>query len=384
MDRAGEKNRSEGDAGTGKSGRCTLLFTVVFCLMAAALIVLAYLAVCWNFGAKESGAAPVARTVNHFAAQPYSIMIHQPDAEKESYQAAYDLFDKHFSQLLTVLGILITVFGLGIPAIAYCLQRQSLKEEKEMVKREFALKLKEFQRELRKEIKSVADAVRGEISEKCDELEKNIGGINEKIHSDVDDAITGLRKQLTEKVEESINAIDAKVNDVNGKILGAKAESLEKFVKLDEGLSAKIAGITSKIDEHDKKMAIHDDKLRQRKLEQDFSFGYFAQQLGTLYWNDNKHSSASHYFIVAASELSETTEKERAKRCMRKVVDALKKITDKSLSGGFFDGFNHNLRAFEKNMKSDEKAMTLLEEVRAEIRRVEQDKPADDGKAGEK
>lgn len=53
----------------------------------------------------------------------------------ESYKATYDLFSTHFSQLLTFLGFFGTIFGLAIPAGAYLLQRQTLKDEKAILQK---------------------------------------------------------------------------------------------------------------------------------------------------------------------------------------------------------------------------------------------------------
>ena len=50
--------------------------------------------------------------------------------EKSVESAAYELFDKQFSQLLTVFSILVAVFGLAIPFAAYLIQRQTLHDER--------------------------------------------------------------------------------------------------------------------------------------------------------------------------------------------------------------------------------------------------------------
>lgn len=50
--------------------------------------------------------------------------------EKSVETAAYELFDKQFSQLLTVFSILVAVFGLAIPFAAYLIQRQTLHDER--------------------------------------------------------------------------------------------------------------------------------------------------------------------------------------------------------------------------------------------------------------
>lgn len=49
---------------------------------------------------------------------------------KSTETAAYELFDKQFSQLLTVFSILVAVFGLAIPFAAYLIQRQTLHDER--------------------------------------------------------------------------------------------------------------------------------------------------------------------------------------------------------------------------------------------------------------
>lgn len=50
--------------------------------------------------------------------------------EKSVETAAYELFDKQFSQLLTVFSILVAVFGLAIPFATYLIQRQTLHDER--------------------------------------------------------------------------------------------------------------------------------------------------------------------------------------------------------------------------------------------------------------
>lgn len=56
--------------------------------------------------------------------------------EKSVESAAYELFDKQFSQLLTVFSILVAVFGLAIPFAAYLIQRQTLHDERERMIRD--------------------------------------------------------------------------------------------------------------------------------------------------------------------------------------------------------------------------------------------------------
>jgi len=77
------------------------------------------------------------------------------------YKATYDLFDRHFSQLLAILSGLFTVFGLAIPAGAYLLQRQSLKDERERTQKYFET----AQESMKKEIKFLRDKADSNVAE---------------------------------------------------------------------------------------------------------------------------------------------------------------------------------------------------------------------------
>jgi hypothetical protein len=50
--------------------------------------------------------------------------------------AAYDLFDKQFTRLLTVISILFGAFGLIVPFLSFLFQRESLKEERTRIMNE--------------------------------------------------------------------------------------------------------------------------------------------------------------------------------------------------------------------------------------------------------
>ena len=85
---------------------------------------------------------------------------------------AYDLFHKQLTILVTVGGLLVAVFGLGIPFALYILQKRSLKEEHERMKE----KINEI---LKKLTDDVNDAL-AEIDKKQNET-LNILGEKEKI-----------------------------------------------------------------------------------------------------------------------------------------------------------------------------------------------------------
>lgn len=71
------------------------------------------------------------------AKAPPTISANAPTAvisSVECYKAAYELFDSQLSNLLTFLGVFGTIFGLIVPFILYFFQKQSLKEERDVLK----------------------------------------------------------------------------------------------------------------------------------------------------------------------------------------------------------------------------------------------------------
>jgi len=87
------------------------------------------------FPIRNTSESVVIKKRNHTVIQ--SIATY-PDAYKETY----DLFDKHFNILLTV----IMIFGFAIPVGAYLLQRQSLKNEREEMRRDNKKSLKKLKK----------------------------------------------------------------------------------------------------------------------------------------------------------------------------------------------------------------------------------------------
>jgi len=80
-------------------------------------------------------AFPLRKTHKHSLQQPteQSAVVCYPDAYKDTY----DLFDKHFTIILVVGGFVVTIFGLVIPFGTYLLQRQSLKDERRGMKKDY-------------------------------------------------------------------------------------------------------------------------------------------------------------------------------------------------------------------------------------------------------
>ena len=108
--------------------------------------------------------------------------------EKSVETAAYELFDKQFSQLLTVFSILVAVFGLAIPFAAYLIQRQTLhderarmmadvaKHEEDLLKMIGALKssIEQFDRIQREEFESRQKEITARQKEIANEIQQYI------------------------------------------------------------------------------------------------------------------------------------------------------------------------------------------------------------------
>ena len=105
---------------------------------------------------------------------------------KNSETAAYDLFDRQFSHLLTVMSVFLGVFGLIIPILAYFFQRESLQYERKRILEEtkmYEQKLSTRVLGLRDELNNLAGTVKNDFvryrKESSDELEKITATINE-------------------------------------------------------------------------------------------------------------------------------------------------------------------------------------------------------------
>lgn len=95
------------------------------------------------------------RLIEHFE---YGFIREYVLVAKSAETAAYDLFDKQFSQLLTVFSILVAVFGLAIPFAAYLIQRETLRDERTRMMDDVAAhenKLTELITEMRSDIEQI-------------------------------------------------------------------------------------------------------------------------------------------------------------------------------------------------------------------------------------
>ena len=100
---------------------------------------------------------------------------------KSTETAAYDLFDKQFTQLLTVFSILVAVFGLAIPFTAYLIQRETLRDERARMMDDVAAHEKK-------------------LYELIDEMRADIG----QIDKDQKSQFLSRQKEITAQVEKYI------------------------------------------------------------------------------------------------------------------------------------------------------------------------------------
>ena len=128
---------------------------------------------------------------HHMLRQP--IMLQQmPESQLKDLS---ELFNAQFSNLLTVLCILITIFGFILPLINLYYQRQTLKEERESIKREvdrnleiikeqvknFDFSLQQAKKERKAEIANVRDNLEKTINDARKDFQKRQDNVDKKL-----------------------------------------------------------------------------------------------------------------------------------------------------------------------------------------------------------
>lgn len=197
------------------------------------------------------------------------------------FKLTFDLFDRHFSQLLTVLSILITIFGFGLPFSSYFFQRQNLKEERLAIEKGLEKKYNEFDNKL--------NDYRQEISLEATKIEKTIDYlVTQKIQSSKKE-ISELESAIAEARQESKNDIQNSTVQLNTNI-NTMQEMLSKskndYLKFKEYLD------------------VYSEKLKENKNYIDFSFGYFAEQLAYFAKSNHEYRQAFQYDLVAAQKFA--------------------------------------------------------------------------------
>ena len=128
---------------------------------------------------------------NYMLRQP--IMLRQmPESQLKDLSV---LFTAQFSNLLTVMGGLITIFGFILPLINLYYQRQTLKEERESIKREvdrsldvikeqvqkFDLNLRQAKEERKEEIANVRDSLAKTIENARKDFQRRQDDVDKKL-----------------------------------------------------------------------------------------------------------------------------------------------------------------------------------------------------------
>lgn len=100
---------------------------------------------------------------------------------KNAETAAYDLFDKQFSHLLTVMSIFLGVFGLIVPFLAYFFQRESLRDERKRILDEVHSHEQDLFNSigtLKEELSNSRNAIRNELESQRQEMACQIKAIS--------------------------------------------------------------------------------------------------------------------------------------------------------------------------------------------------------------
>lgn len=277
-------------------------------------------------------------------------------------QTLNDIFDHHYTHMLTTMGILLGLFGLGLPTVSYFYQRVSLRDEREAILKEIDLSLNSLKKRIKKT-----------------EIDQNteFDTIKENICSSFDTAnnnIKSTRETLSKSIEQSRNDLKTMQESTQNQLRELHDEkiALDKEIKGHQGAIQKTTKtLADLIKKHKTKMQEHDNEISKTQSNNDFTFGYFAQQLGSLCVKD-KLSDATSYFIIAARNFSKK-QKKRAITCLTIALKCIKMIGGKSLSSNTFEFHGENFQVIKDNMSSDQDAMKLLDELEKEIERVKKD-----------
>ena len=100
--------------------------------------------------------------------------ISTADLKPEELKNMADLFNSQFSNLLTVLRILLNIFGVAIPILNAIYQKQTLKDERESLRREIDFSLANLDVEEKKLIESAKEEREKQIENVRSDLAKSI------------------------------------------------------------------------------------------------------------------------------------------------------------------------------------------------------------------
>ncbi len=292
----------------------------------------------------------------------FKIVYIYVDSLPTDAQTLNDIFDHHYTHMLATMGILLSLFGLGLPTVSYFYQRVSLRDEREAILKEIDLSLNSLKKRIKKT----------EIDQNTefDTIKENICSSFETANNNIKSTRETLSKSIQQSREDLKTMQESTQNQLHE--LQKEKSALENEIRNHQDKIQEMTGtLADLIEKHKTKMQEHDNEISKTQSNNDFTFGYFAQQFGNLCVND-KISDATSYFIIAAKYFSKMR-KARAIICLKDALRCINKIGSKSLSNNTFEFHGENFQVIKDNMSSDEDAMKLLDDLKKEIERVKKD-----------
>lgn len=256
----------------------------------------------------------------------HPIMLNNMDAD--SLKDVTTLFNNQFASMLTLLGILMTIFGFILPLINMYYQRQTLKDERETVKHEVDIRLdivKEQVKDSKKALTAAQEDLRREIAES---------------RSDLADAILSARSSFNEKT----NALKEETKK--------NTDSIEVANK-----------------ELDKKITYHDELLEKHEMAMAKANGYFMHQL-SLSPNIPFFTEIIYLFNALpyfAKCIDNDECKDRLKVCLERIKEIIdnKPLTSKEVTILFADDYpiEDDLSSIESCNKASKEVKALANEI---------------------
>jgi len=134
-----------------------------------------------------------------------SVVVQPPAAQSSD--------DGQFDRLLATLTVLITIFGIVMPAGAYLLQRQSLKEERLRMYKEYK-EMVNNQKGLRQKVRGLESKM-GKIQTKATQVESKMGEIQTEA--------TQVESKMGE-IQTKVTQVESKMGEIQTEVTQVKTE----------------------------------------------------------------------------------------------------------------------------------------------------------------
>jgi ElaB/YqjD/DUF883 family membrane-anchored ribosome-binding protein len=249
--------------------------------------------------------------------------------ESSTTKDVTELFNNQLSSMLTLIGILMTIFGFILPLINIFYQRLTLKDERESMQREVDLSLEIIKDEVREFKRDLAKASE-ERKEQFD-----------KVRSDLAIAISNARSIFQEKTD----SLKAEVKESKEFVESSKKTWEEKLVE-------------------------HEDRLEKHEKNMAWESGFFMQQLA-MSTTDTRTSIL--YYSNALSDFCKYYQdyiyKERLISCLagiQKKISTLlseKTFLSSDENSQFVKHLEENISYVLQNCDRDPKIITIAEQI---------------------